>query len=86
MATIFARIISSLFNYLMNYKVVFKKKNNKSFLCYYLLVIFQMFMSGLITNYFYTIIDNHVILIKIIIDSLIFIVNFLVQKYYIFVD
>ena len=46
LATILSRILSSLYNYLMNSRFVFNNKDIKTIISYYILVIIQMFMSA----------------------------------------
>ena len=84
-ATIIARIISSLYNYFINSRVVFNSYSKSSIYKYYILVIIQMFMSALIVyslNKVFTNINNSII--KIIVDTLIFIINYYIQKKIIF--
>ena len=84
-STIIARVISSLYNYLINSKMVFKKSEKTSIIKYFILVIVQMFASGFIVDA----LSKHVFtfnptLIKVIVDSIIFIVNFFVQREWVF--
>ena len=83
-ATIFARVLSSLYNFLVNSKLVFKKMNKYSFIKYVILVLFQMLVSALAVNYLNHILDINVLIIKIVIDSIIFIINFIIQREWIF--
>ena len=85
-STVIARIISSLYNYFINAKLVFKKNSTKSSIIkYYILVLIQMCVSaGLVY-----VVDNmltflNVTVIKIIIDTIIFVVNFYIQREWIF--
>lgn len=85
-STVIARIISSIYNYIINAKLVFKKASSKaSVIKYYILVIIQMCVSaGLVY-----LVDNmltflNVTVIKIIIDTIIFVVNFYIQREWIF--
>ena len=84
-STILARIISSLYNYFINSKYVFKKYNKSSIIKYYILVIIQMFVSGisvtLLSNLLPSINDS---IIKVFVDIIIFIVNYIVQKEVVF--
>lgn len=87
--TIIARIISSLFNYLLNKNKVFDRKGNNSvdketLIKYYLLVLIQMFVSAFSVWIINKVIDIDASFIKIIVDGIIFVVNYYVQKYYIF--
>lgn len=85
-ATILARVISSLFNYWMNRDKVFKSKEGKgkTFISYYTLVIIQMFVSGLIVTCLHQIIRIDPVFIKVPVELVIFLVNYLIQKYIIF--
>lgn len=82
-----ARTISSIFNYIVNKNIVFKnneKKNIKSMIMYFLLVIVNITISGTLVKKIYFFIHYNATFIKIAIDSLIFIINYFLQKYVIF--
>lgn len=82
-----ARAISSVFNYIVNKNIVFKnneKKNIKSMIMYFLLVIVNITISGTLVKKIYFFIHYNATFIKIVIDSLIFIINYFLQKYVIF--
>lgn len=82
-----ARAISSIFNYIVNKNIVFKnneKKNVKSMIMYFLLVIVNITISGTLVKKIYFFIHYNATFIKIVIDSLIFIINYFLQKYVIF--
>lgn len=85
-ATICARIISSYINYLLNKNKVFnsKEKYLKTLIKYYSLVVIQMLVSAFLVNNIYNIITINPTLIKIPVEFTIFIVNYLIQKIYIF--
>ena len=83
-ATILARILSSLYNYFMNSRVVFKNKNKKSFVYYYILVVVQMIISATLVSWIESYIKIFPTFIKIVVDIIIFIVNYIVQKEVIF--
>lgn len=87
-ATVGARIISSLFNYFVNKNAVFKNKdkNISTIIKYYLLVIIQMCVSGILVTYVYNKVNINATIIKIPIEIVLFLVNFFVQKYFIFND
>ena len=86
LATILARTISSIFNYILNRNVVFKSTSNKykSLIEYFMLVIIQMLVSAYAVDILYKIIKHSPTIIKIVVDSIIFIINYLIQKYMIF--
>ncbi len=88
-STILARIISSFYNYVLNRNAVFAKKDGKmmdkhTISKYYVLVLVQMLVSaGTVTSLFNLTHINET-LIKIPVDIIIFIVNYIVQKQHIF--
>ena len=82
-----ARSISSIFNYVVNKKLVFKnnvKKNFKAFIEYFVLVIINITISGTLVTKIYKYIHYNATIIKALVDGLIFIVNYFLQKYVIF--
>lgn len=83
-ATIVARIISSLCNFAINARMVFKNMSNKSLIRYVILVIIQMFVSGFCVNYLSRFIPIDVTFVKIVVDAIIFIVNFVIQREFVF--
>lgn len=87
--TIGARVISSFFNYLLNRNAVFKsndgsKVDKKTIVKYYLLVIIQMCISGILVSYVYNSIKINATIIKIPIEIVLFVVNYFIQKKFIF--
>ena len=85
-ATILARIISSFINFLLNKNAVFqnKDKNKLAIIKYYMLVIFQMFVSAFVVDKLYSILKINATLIKIPVELLLFICNYFIQKILIF--
>ena len=84
-STIIARIISSLVNYRINKNTVFKTSNNKSIIKYYILCFIQMIVSAILVEIIYNLFNrNYEVLIKLVIDSIIFLINFKVQKEWVF--
>lgn len=88
-ATICARIISSFFNYLINRNSVFKKDDGskadtKTLIKYYILVVVQMFISSILVLGLHKITSINETIVKIPVDVFIFMVNYFVQKLYIF--
>ncbi len=82
-----ARAISSIVNYVVNKKYVFKnekKRNYKAFIEYFLLVIINITVSGLLVTKIYNYIHLNVTIIKVVIDMIIFFVNYFLQKLIIF--
>lgn len=84
-STIIARVISSIYNYYINSKAVFKNKGKNSIIKYFILVVIQMFASAFIVDtLFNKVFNSGVTVIKIIVDILIFVVNFFVQREWVF--
>ena len=82
-----ARAISSVVNYIVNKKYVFKnekKRNYKAFIEYFLLVIINITISGLLVTKVYNYIHLNATFITVIIDSIIFVINYFLQKLVIF--
>jgi len=79
-----ARIISSIFNYFLNKKYVFKSTDKKSFIGYFILVFVNITVSGIIVNFLDSLVNINTTVIKAIIDILIYIVNYIIQKFLIF--
>ena len=83
-ANVIARTISSTINYIINKNIVFKSNKNiaKSLLEYYGLVIFILLINTLLLNLLSIIINP--ILAKLIVEIVLFIISWLVQKKLIF--
>ncbi len=86
-ATVLARIISSIYNFVVNYGFVFnsKKKKYEAGAKYFILAIVIMLMSATLTtigvNLFNPLSET---IIKIIIDTLLFLVSYKVQQKWIY--
>lgn len=84
-STVIARIISSLYNYFFNSRLVFKNYTKSSIFKYYLLVIIQMFVSAFSVNVLSVIFGKvNDTIIKFFVDIIIFIVNYFIQKEVVF--
>lgn len=85
-ATILARIVSSMFNYFMNKHVVFNSKDSgsRSFFYYYGLVVLVMLSSALLVYVFDVLIPISPVIIKVIVDGTLFFLSFNIQKKVIF--
>ncbi|MBR2828232.1 MAG: GtrA family protein, partial [Bacilli bacterium] len=83
-ATLLARILSSLYNYFINSRIVFQNKNKKAIIGYFILVIIQMIVSATLVSIVKKLLPANVTIIKFVIDVMIFIVNYIVQKKVIF--
>lgn len=84
LATLLARLFSSFYNYCINAKLIFKKMNKASIIKYFLLVFIQMWVSAFTVSFLAKYISINIIAIKIIIDSIIFIINFVIQREFVF--
>ena len=87
-STILARIISSSINYFLNRNKVFKADDNKfdstTFIEYVLLVITQMTVSAVSVTLIYKQIHFNETIIKFVVEVILFMVNFIVQRFFIF--
>jgi len=85
-ATILARIISSFINYLLNRNQVFKsnEKNVKTIIKYYILVVIQMLISAFVVDNLYELLNINATFIKVPVEFILFICNYLIQKLLIF--
>lgn len=83
-STILSRIVSSIYNFYINKKLIFKKSSKNSLYKYFILVIVQMFLSGLLVTKLDGILNISTTLIKIIVDGIIFVINFIIQREWVF--
>lgn len=87
-ATAFARILSALYNYLLNLKVVFQSESpvKSSLPRYVLLAVVQMSLSAVIVGYFCSFFSGAEVLVKIPVDVLLFFLSFIIQREYVYRD
>jgi putative flippase GtrA len=83
-ATVIARIISAVYNFIINSKVVFKNRNKNAIIKYFVLCIIQMFISAFAVSELFKIVHINSTLIKVIVDTIIFIINFVIQREWVF--
>lgn len=88
-ATLIARAVSSLFNYTMNRKAVFKSDApiHTTVFRYYLLCVVQMAVSAGLVWLLSTLLGNGgflVALLKIVVDTLLYFVSFRIQQNWVF--
>ena len=83
-SSVISRIISSIYNFLINKNLIFKNSDNKSIIKYYLLVIIQLAISTTITQVLNNCIKLNIVIIKILVDTFIFIINFVIQREIVF--
>ncbi len=85
-ATASARIISSLWNYLVNRKIVFQSNANGAvtLVKYYLLAIVILFLSAQGVSLFTHLTGWNSTIVKIPIDMILFLISFPIQKHWVF--
>ncbi|OGX80454.1 family 2 glycosyl transferase [Exiguobacterium sp. SH31] len=83
-ATILARVVSSLFNYYVNRKVVFKSTAKRSMLKYFGLVAVQMALSASLVYVLFLLFRDGEVILKVAVDSVLFVLSYYVQKRWIF--
>jgi Glycosyltransferases involved in cell wall biogenesis len=85
LATIVARFFSSIYNYFLNQKIVFKSNNGiNSLFKYYSLAVVQAVISGICVTYFYKVIPFSELAVKIPVDLLLFLFSYRVQQSWVF--
>ena len=85
-STVAARIISSLFNFYVNKTVVFQKKSNGKIqlIKYYILCVLQMSVSALALVGVHTLFAGNKLVEKIIVDGLLFLISYQIQRIWVF--
>ncbi len=85
-ATIAARVLSSLFNFFVNRKGVFKDNSSAggSMARYAVLCVIQMLLSAFGTRYLYMLINDGRTILKIVVDTVLFLVSFRIQRGWVF--
>ncbi len=86
MATLIARVLSSIYNFLMNKQVVFLKEGEmvKSAIGYYILCGLQMCASAGLVILIHKLLPIPETYVKIIVDSFLFIISYQIQKRIVF--
>lgn len=82
-STILARIISAVYNFLINYRVVFRGKGSRmrAAVRYFLLAVCIMLLSGALVSFFHGLIPGAPeALVKIPVDCLLFLLSFFIQR------
>ena len=87
LSTILARVISASYNYVINYLIVFNstKKKALSAVKYLSLAITIMLLSAALTTFgatFFTFVPK--LLIKVVVDFILFLLSFYIQRKYVF--
>lgn len=86
MSTIGSRAVSSIFNYIVNKNNVFKNKLNHSvvFVKYFTLCTTQLLASALCVSTLYQWIGINESIVKVIVDTVLFLISFQVQREWVF--
>ena len=85
-ATVGARVISAVYNFLINYRVVFKSKGNLAVTAgkYGLLAVCQMKCSAFLVNGLYGLVGGAEVLIKMPVDVFLFFASFVIQREFVY--
>ncbi|HSI66702.1 MAG TPA: bifunctional glycosyltransferase family 2/GtrA family protein [Planococcus sp. (in: firmicutes)] len=84
-ATIAARVLSSLFNYYINRNKVFKQGSRKSLVRYFIVAAFIMMVSAGSVHVLYAEwLGRGEVILKILVDTFLFILGFVVQRAWVF--
>ena len=83
--TVLARVVSSIYNFLINKNMVFKSKSKSGSVAvkYYVLAVIQLSISAILVNYALLFIPYSTIR-KVIIDTLLFVISFIIQREWVF--
>ncbi len=85
-ATVGARVISAVYNFLINYRVVFKSKAGMAVTIgkYALLAVCQMACSAFLVNTLYGLIGGTEVMVKMPVDILLFFISFAIQREFVY--
>lgn len=85
-ATVFARVLSAIYNYSLNYKVVFQSKSSlpSTMVRYFLLAVVQMSLSAFLVNKLYPLFGGAEVLVKIPVDVFLFFISFFIQREFVY--
>ena len=85
-SNVFARIISSILNFTLNKKVVFKRKGNtlKLAVSYFILALFILAGNTLMLKMFVEVLNIESKVAKLITELIFFIISWFIQKFLIF--
>ncbi len=84
--TVLARIISAVYNYLLNYRIVFKSREGHGMAAarYFGLAVVQMICSALLVNLCYGLFHQAEVIIKIFVDIGLFFISFQIQREFVY--
>ncbi len=87
---VLARVVSSFFNYNYNYRLVFRREQPywKAMLRYYCLAVPVLAVSTFALQVITTLLNisdpGGATAVKVVVDSLLYVLNFFIQKYWVF--
>lgn len=85
LASVLARAISSIVNFTLNHKLVFKQGQSSSAVKYFTLVVVQILLSSVLVTILGNVLSAIPIsVVKILVDGMLFFVSYFVQKHLIF--
>lgn len=81
-STFAARILSATYNFIINYRVVFKSEGAiaRTLLKYVILALIQMTLSATFVNLLYSLLGGAEVVIKILVDIILFLLSYFVQR------
>ena len=87
-STVLARILSALYNYTLNLKVVFQSEVavKTTLPRYALLAVVQVALSAFLVNRLYPLFGGAEVAVKIPVDVFLFFVSFVVQREFVYKD
>lgn len=85
-ATVFARVISAVYNFLINYRVVFRSEAKLAVTAgkYLALAVCQMLCSAFLVNFLYGLTGGAEVLVKIPVDIFLFFISFVIQREFVY--
>lgn len=85
-ATVAARVMSAVYNYSLNYKVVFQSESSvgKTFPKYAALAVIQMGLSAFLVNLLYPHFGGAEVLVKVPVDVILFFLSFVIQREFVY--
>jgi dolichol-phosphate mannosyltransferase len=85
-SVVFARIGSSLLNFTLNKRLVFENRDQKrkTLAKYYLLALTVLSLSSAGSAVMAQVLDGRVVWAKILVDSILFILSYLIQRHWVF--
>ncbi|MGO1477147.1 GtrA family protein, partial [Alkalibacterium gilvum] len=85
-ATLLARVVSSVFNFVLNRRWVFESDKNlkQTLISYYGLALVVALVSGISVYWLFQLTSIKELILKIVIDALLFIMSYRIQKSLVF--